>query len=201
MNTIDALANLASQVKFSYETLPSPDTRFGEKEYLNHYDVTKYGLSEDSVVHTADACVFALPDRQDAPVQVLMIKRGNHPYKSYWCLPGGFVDLSDDTVSDAAQRELAEETGVENLDTPTYVGSYNHPWRDPRMEKIISNCFLFTTHNPSLTVKGMDDATEAIWVPVSEVLEGHFFIGFDHILLVKDAVIKLAEQHKNNPQQ
>lgn len=51
---------------------------------------------------TVDIAVFTLKDEQ---LQVLLIQRANPPYKGYWALPGGFVDI-DESLEDAARREL-----------------------------------------------------------------------------------------------
>ncbi|PVB63002.1 NUDIX domain-containing protein [Labrenzia sp. 011] len=50
--------------------------------------------------------------------QVLLIKRGKAPYKDHWSLPGGLVELGE-TLREAAERELLEETGVKaHLEDP-----------------------------------------------------------------------------------
>jgi len=43
--------------------------------------------------------------------QVLLVKRKNEPHKGMWCLPTGFAEL-EETIAEAALRELFEETGV-----------------------------------------------------------------------------------------
>jgi len=43
--------------------------------------------------------------------EVLLVKRRNPPKKGLWCLPMGFAEL-DETIAQAALRELHEETGV-----------------------------------------------------------------------------------------
>ncbi|MDN3718421.1 NUDIX domain-containing protein [Roseibium salinum] len=50
--------------------------------------------------------------------RVLMVKRGKDPYKGHWSLPGGLVELGE-TLLEAAERELLEETGAKaHLEMP-----------------------------------------------------------------------------------
>ena len=44
--------------------------------------------------------------------EVLLVKRKKAPYKGQWSIPGGKQRLGE-TVTQAARRELMEETGVE----------------------------------------------------------------------------------------
>ena len=82
--------------------------------------------------------------------EILLIKRGNHPFIGKWALPGGFVN-PDETVEAAAARELFEETGIlcaaikDNDETKDIaetnssdanqvilLGVFSDPKRDPR---------------------------------------------------------------------
>ena len=44
--------------------------------------------------------------------EVLLVKRKKEPYKGQWSIPGGKLRLGE-TLTQAARRELMEETGVE----------------------------------------------------------------------------------------
>ena len=43
--------------------------------------------------------------------KVLLVKRDNFPGKGLWAIPGGRVNLGE-TLQEAAEREIREETGV-----------------------------------------------------------------------------------------
>jgi 8-oxo-dGTP diphosphatase len=80
---------------------------------------------------TVDVGLFTVRGTlNDLRLQVLLIRRGNPPFKGRWALPGGFV-REDEDLEAAAARELAEETGVSGavLEQVAAVGT---PRRDPR---------------------------------------------------------------------
>jgi len=44
--------------------------------------------------------------------RTLLIRRGSHPLKGEWSIPGGLLELGE-TLEEGVVRELAEETGLE----------------------------------------------------------------------------------------
>lgn len=52
-----------------------------------------------------------------------------------WALPGGIVDWGED-LADAANRELAEETGLTLTALGRLIGVYSHAERDPRFHSV-----------------------------------------------------------------
>ena len=181
---------------FSYANVPGPEARDGEEEFVENYDPTKYGVSVDDVVNTADAVVLTVSNDL---LSVLLVKRGGHPFKGFWALPGGFVDRSDATYHGSAVRELLEETGVEDVVSLGLVSVYNHPGRDPRMVHMVSNAYLFFTKNCS--PKAADDAIEAKFFPLTTVLGKEFPVAFDHKLIIRDAadLLKLKLVSPSSP--
>lgn len=138
-----------------------------EAEYLANYDPTKYEITintVDVIVHTTDS--------------ILLIKRGNYPYKGYWALPGGFVN-HDETTFDAAARELAEETTI-NIDPNQFVfqGIADKPNRDPRGHAV---SFVYSVKVlTELQVFGRDDATDARWFSFNDLPS----LAFDHAEII-----------------
>ncbi|MGM1059638.1 NUDIX domain-containing protein [Saccharothrix sp. Mg75] len=140
---------------------------------------------------TTDVLLFAQDDA--GTWRVLLIERGHDPFAGRWALPGGYVDPHE-TFSAAAVRELAEETGVEfsewNLDR---VGVYDAPDRDPR-GRVVSVAFAAVLDHMPPAVGG-DDARQARWWPVAEVLSIDFgHLAFDHDQVLTDAVDLLMAQ-------
>ena len=109
---------------------------------------------------TADMCLY---DREGEDLYVLLIRRGNPPYQDWWALPGGFVEQGE-TVESAAERELAEETGVQNSDYEL-VGVFSEAGRDPR-GWMVTVAFRARVDRTKIDARGMDDAADANWFHV-----------------------------------
>lgn len=154
---------------------------YGEEEFLSTYDMKKY--ERPSV--TVDIVVF---DKTRG--QILFIRRGEHPYMNALALPGGFVK-SDETVEEAAIRELQEETGIRaEVEQLELIGVYSKPNRDPR-GWVISSAFLLVGEFSKQDVFFGDDAIEIQWKKYtsldSEVL------AFDHKEIVASALKRIRE--------
>lgn len=140
---------------------------------------------------TVDIAVFSKGKETTTP-QVLLIQRKNDPYKDCWALPGGFVDM-DETLKDAARRELNEETGVDlpnATDGIIEVGAFGNPGRDPR-GRTISIAYTIMLSIPVAPTAG-DDAKTAQMFSITEIPE----LAFDHDKIIKSAIqtLKLAKK-------
>jgi 8-oxo-dGTP diphosphatase len=124
---------------------------------------------------TADAVLFA---EKEGQIYVLLIKRGNEPYKGYWAFPGGFLNM-DETVARCAERELEEETGIV-LTGMQLVGIYSDVERDPR-GRVITAAYTAMTTMPEAVAS--DDAAAAQWWPLNDLPE----LAFDHDKILEDA--------------
>ena len=118
-------------------------------------------------------------------LHVLLVRRGEEPFKGMWATPGGFK-RPEETLDDAARRELSEETGVDVPSLLTQFGAYGDPERDPRMN-VVTVAYLAVLRDVGAIVAGTD-AADAALVPVSDLLEERIGLAFDHLRIVRDAV-------------
>ena len=112
--------------------------------------------------------------------QVLLIQRGNEPWKGAWALPGGFVDYEEDPT-DAVLRELQEETGLSGQ-IIRLLDAKGDPSRDPR-KHIVSIVYLIEAEGEPV---GGDDAADARFWPIELVLDGELPIAGDHMEILRD---------------
>lgn len=124
---------------------------------------------------TADCVVVT----KEAEPKVLLIQRGNEPYKGCWAFPGGFMNM-DETTEQCAIRELEEETGLK-IDEVKQIGAYSRVDRDPR-RRTITVAYLAFVDSP-VEVKGQDDAAKAEWFALSNLP----VLAFDHEEIMEEA--------------
>jgi 8-oxo-dGTP diphosphatase len=119
---------------------------------------------------------------------VLLVKRGEHPFRDFWALPGGFVGPSESSL-EGARRELATETGIEQI-WFEQLGTFDDPGRDPRT-RVVSVAYLAILDEPGVAVAG-DDAIDTRWVAVAQIVQGTLELAFDHADIVAAGVERAA---------
>lgn len=138
---------------------------------------------------TVDCVVFGL---EEAELKVLLIQRGLPPFKSKWALPGGFVQVNE-TLDEAARRELVEETGLSNvyLEQLYTFGAVD---RDPR-ERVVSVAYFALVKSAEHPATGASDAAAAGWFRVTKLPA----LAFDHAEIVATALARLRGKVRYEP--
>jgi 8-oxo-dGTP diphosphatase len=136
-----------------------------------------------------DCVVFGLDDDD---LKVLLIRRDIEPFQGRWALPGGFVHM-DETVDEAAKRELVEETGVGRVFLEQLY-TFSGLDRDPR-ERVVSVAYYALVNLSDHRVKAATDAREAAWFATSDLPP----LAFDHELIVDKAQERLRGKVRYQP--
>ncbi|MFD0485614.1 NUDIX domain-containing protein [Kineococcus sp. GCM10028916] len=147
-------------------------------------------MTYPAVAVTVDLVVLTV---RPEGLSVLLVERGEEPFLGDWALPGGFVRPDEDLLG-AAERELAEETGLPRGSVHLeQLASYGAPDRDPR-QRVVTVCYLALA--PDLpTPHAGTDAADARWVPVGEARD----LAFDHDRLLADAVERARAKLEYSP--
>ena len=138
---------------------------------------------------TVDCVVFGFDEGE---LKVLLIERALEPFKGRWALPGGFVRV-DETIDEAARRELAEEAGLKDvfLEQLYTFGAVD---RDPR-ERVVSVAYYALVKLAAYDTKAATDAADARWFPVSQVPP----LAFDHAEILATALTRLKGKVRYQP--
>jgi 8-oxo-dGTP diphosphatase len=172
-----------------------------ERRYLEEYRPEAF--PRPSV--TVDLVVFTVIDKQ---LHVLLVRRGEPPFKGSWALPGGFVRVSEDRndqgedLDAAAHRELLEETGLSHSASAgvflEQVRAFGRPGRDPRM-RVISIAY-YALVRPTLVplIVAGGDVTHTKWFDVHALLSserpGPSGLAFDHAEILETALERMRAE-------
>jgi 8-oxo-dGTP diphosphatase len=136
-----------------------------------------------------DCTIFGLDDEG---LKILLVQRGIEPYRGRWALPGGFVRV-DETLAQAARRELAEETALERVALDE-LGAFDALDRDPR-ERVISFAFTGLVKLSDHRVHAATDAAHAAWFALDDLPR----LAFDHDAIVAAARAQLRRRVRTRP--
>ena len=143
---------------------------------MDGYDASIY--ERPSV--TVDIVMFSLHE----DLRVLLIQRKYDPYQGAWAIPGGFVHM-DESLEEAARRELMEETAVSNVYLEQLF-TFGDPGRDPRT-RVITIAYIALVPHDAIQPQAGDDAAKADWFSLTELPN----LAFDHQKIINYALTRL----------
>ena len=146
------------------------------------YDYPRPSVTVDAVVFGYDA----------GELRVLLIERGEEPFRGTWALPGGFIG-EDEDLDAAARRELREETGIEPI-MLEQLRAFGTPGRDPRGHTV-TVAFVALVKLGDHSVQAATDAADARWFPANDPPA----LAFDHAEILQCARAHMIEAVRTRP--
>jgi 8-oxo-dGTP diphosphatase len=138
---------------------------------------------------TVDCVVFGF---DEGDLKLLLIQRALEPFAGRWALPGGFVHV-DESLEDAARRELQEETGVSRVYLEQ-LSAFGRPDRDPR-ERVVTVAYYALVKLSVHRVKAATDARNAAWFGARDLPK----LAFDHEDIIEAALQRLKGKVRCEP--
>jgi 8-oxo-dGTP diphosphatase len=133
---------------------------------------------------TVDIVIFTI---EQGALKVLLVKRGIEPFAGQYAIPGGFV-LENESLDQAAMRELREETGVAEVYLEQLY-SFGDPRRDPR-GRVVTVAYYALISAEHSQLRAGSDAAAAAWFAVDAVPD----LAFDHPKILAYAVERLRNK-------
>ena len=139
-----------------------------EEEFLKNYDSNQF--FKPSV--TVDSIIFTIRDVEtdnyrklpEKKLQVLLVKRAEHPYMGKWSLPGTFV-RKEERFEEAVQRSLKAKTNMQDIYLEQLY-SWGDPNRDPRT-RIISTSYMVIVDSEKVWIKSGGSQQYVNWFTVT----------------------------------
>jgi len=156
-----------------------------EHEFLKNYDSSSYQKPNTTV----DTAIFTVIDSK---LQVLTVKRSDHPCKGEWSLVGGFIDIEKDKDLEAtAKRKLKEKTSISTPYLEQY-GSIGNLKRDPRGWSVTNIYFALLPHD-KIKLKAGSGASDIKWSVIEED-KVKDKLAFDHSNILKGCIERLRSK-------
>ncbi|MGD1844972.1 MAG: NUDIX domain-containing protein [Salibacteraceae bacterium] len=134
---------------------------------------------------SVDAVVFGYSSEKG--ILILLIKRNSRTFRGSWALPGGLV-RNEESLEEAAKRELNEETGV-SINFLEQLYTFGTPDRDPR-NRAVSVAYYALVSPDAFTLQADTDASAADWFSIEQLPE----LAFDHQEIVATALKRLRSK-------
>lgn len=131
--------------------------------------------------------VRAAATRAQRQLKVLLVQRPNEPFAGMWALPGGFIQ-TEETLEQAAKRELSERTGVSDAYLEQLY-TFGDPDRDPRA-RVVTVAYYGLTAGDHAALRASEERPAARWFTLDAIPP----LAFDHNRILAMALKRLRDK-------
>lgn len=143
----------------------------------NCYDGVKFPFPITAV----DMVIFTIISQE---LKVLLIKMKKSPFETKWALPGGLVN-NEESLDEAAKRELQEKTGVKNVYLEQLY-SFGAVRRDP-LRRVVSVAYFALIDANSVKLKTTKKYAGVDWFSAEKCPA----LAYDHEEILNYAICRL----------
>ena len=130
-------------------------------------DDNKIQNSKFKIQNCVSSLHYPLSTIHQNPLSLLAVRRAQEPAKGTLDLPGGFSDLFE-TSEEGVRREVREETGLE-VNEVKFLFSLPNQYLYSDFLVHTMDMFYLCHVSDSQHVQAMDDASEALWIPLQDI--------------------------------
>jgi len=141
----------------------------------------KSGDSQGPPLVAVDLVVFTVDEKR---LQALLVQVKEGPFAGMWAFPGGLVP-PEESLDEAAQRELRERTGLKNVYLEQLY-TFGRPERDPAM-RVVSVSYLALLPHRKVRLLHADKYAGIKWSPATALRS----LAYDHNQVARLALQRL----------
>jgi 8-oxo-dGTP diphosphatase len=108
---------------------------------------------------------------------ILLTKRNIQPFKDFWCLPGGHIEMNE-TARHAAIREVEEETGLQF--EPEYLFYFDEIFPEMNLHNVVQ---MFYGPGYGQPIADPGEVNEIKWISIDNALDQNLAFTHGEVLL------------------
>ena len=143
--------------------------------------MAKKTKKQEHPVVAVDAVIFTVKENK---LNVLLTKIKYGPFIGKWGVPGGIVEINE-TLDEAAKRELFEKTGTKNVYLEQLY-SFGKLKRDPKT-RIVSVAYFALVESNKVKLETTKKYEDIKWSPINKLQK----IAYDHNEIINYALLRL----------
>jgi len=136
---------------------------------------------DQNIKVAVDIVIFTIMDNV---LKVILIQMKKPPLTKKWAFPGGLIG-NNESLDDAAERELAEKAGVKNVYLEQLY-TFGYPKRDP-YGRVISCVYFALVNSGGIKIKTTEKYFNIKWFDVKKLPK----FAYDHAGIAKYALQRL----------
>jgi 8-oxo-dGTP pyrophosphatase MutT (NUDIX family) len=142
--------------------------------------VTRRPVIEEAVHETTSGGVVWRRDVKTGEIELLLIQDA----KNRWTIPKGHVEPGEEPKA-TAEREIREETGLQNMKVMSWLGKVNFRYRrNHTLVLMTMHIYLVQALGDTQKLSGEDWLSDMRWLPAAEAIDKVAYEDIGKLILI-----------------